>query len=148
MVEDNPGDVLLTREALKDSVSPPRLSVVGDGEEAIAFLRRKGKHCDAPRPDLILLDLNLPKKSGRQVLEEIKAVSGLRQIPVVVLTSSSAEQDILQCYDLQANSFITKPIDLDKFEKVVKAIEGFWLNCAELPGRGTHGGQETTGPAS
>jgi CheY-like chemotaxis protein len=133
MVEDNPGDVLLTREAFKDSVSPPRLSVVGDGEEAIAFLRRKGKYGDAPRPDLVLLDLNLPKKSGREVLEEIKADPDLRRIPVIVLTSSAADKDILQCYDLQANSFITKPVDLSQFEAVVEAMRAFWLDHARLP---------------
>ena len=143
LVEDNPGDVLLTEEALKDSETPNRLSVVGDGEQATAFLHREGAYRQAPRPDLVLLDLNLPRKDGRQVLEEIKADDGLRSIPVVVLTSSSAEEDIVESYDLHANSFITKPVDLDKFEKVMKAIEGFWLSCARLPGRGTHGEHET-----
>ena len=133
LVEDNPGDIRLTQETLKDFRSRNRLSVVRDGAEAIAFLRREGKYSDAPRPNLILLDLNLPKKNGREVLAEIKADVELRRIPVVVLTTSSAEQDILKTYDLHANCFITKPVDLDQFSAVVKAIEDFWFTTATLP---------------
>ena len=133
LVEDNPGDIRLTREALKNSKSPINLSVVGDGVEALAFLRRKGKYASAPRPDLILLDLNMPKMDGGEVLEEIKADEGLRRIPVIVLTSSQAEQDIHKVYDLKGNCYITKPDDLDQFIKVVQSIEDFWLTIVKLP---------------
>ena len=133
LVEDNPGDVRLAREALKDSKLLNRLHHAADGEEALNFLRRKGKFSDAPRPNLILLDLNLPKKDGRQVLAEIKEDDGLKRIPVVILTVSSAEEDILKTYNLHANCYITKPIDLNQFLKVVKSIEDFWLTIVKLP---------------
>jgi CheY-like chemotaxis protein len=133
LVEDNPGDVGLTRETLKDSKLLNHISVVEDGVEAMAFLRLEGKYAKATRPDLILLDLNLPKKDGREVLAEIKTDEQLRRIPVVVLTTSSAEQDILQMYDLHANCFITKPVNLDQFTAVVKAIEEFWFTIVKLP---------------
>ena len=133
LVEDSPGDVRLTRETLKDAKVLNHLNVVGDGEEAMAFLRRDAPHADAPRPDLILLDLNLPKKDGREVLAEIKSDSQLRRIPVVVLTTSAAEQDILESYDLHANCYITKPVDLDQWMTVVKSIEDFWLTIVKLP---------------
>jgi chemotaxis family two-component system response regulator Rcp1 len=137
LVEDNPGDVDLALEALEDSKISNKVSVAGDGEEAMAFLHRTGNHAGATRPDLILLDLNLPKKDGRQVLAEIKADDNLKQIPVVILTSSQAEEDILKSYNLHANCFITKPIDLHQFLHVVKAIEDFWLTIVSLPPKGT-----------
>lgn len=133
LVEDNPGDVRLTQEAMKETKVRNTMHVVSDGEEAIAFLRKEGKHPKAPRPDLIILDLNLPKKGGREVLAEIKADESLRTIPVVVLTISKSEEDILKSYKLNANCYITKPIDLDQFVKVVKAIEDFWLSIVKLP---------------
>ncbi len=133
LVEDNPGDVGLTRETLKDSKLLNHISVVDDGVKAMAFLRLEGKYAKATRPDLILLDLNLPRKDGREVLEEIKTDEQLRRIPVVVLTTSSAEQDILRTYNLHANCFITKPVDLDRFTTVLKAIEEFWLTIVKLP---------------
>jgi len=133
LVEDSPADVDLTREALEDAKVRNHLSVVADGVEALAFLRREGRYADAPRPDLILLDLNLPKKDGREVLAEIKADPALRRIPVVVLTTSEAEQDILRSYDLHANCYITKPVDLEAFIEVVRSIEGFWLAIVRLP---------------
>ena len=133
LVEDNPGDVRLTRETLKDSKLLNHMSVVGDGIEAMAYLRREGKYLEATRPDLILLDLNLPKKDGREVLAEIKNNEQLRRIPVVVLTTSSAEQDIVRTYDLHANCYITKPVNLDQFSAVVKAIEEFWFTIVRLP---------------
>lgn len=133
LVEDNPGDVRLTREALNESKLRNNLSVVGDGVEAMAFLRREGKYADAARPDLILLDLNLPKKSGREVLAEIKADESLRRIPVVVITSSEAEQDIFATYNLHVNCYVTKPVDLDQFIKVVRSISTFWLTIVKLP---------------
>ena len=133
LVEDNPGDVRLTREALKEGKVLNNLHRVEDGVEAMAFLRREGKHADAPRPDVILLDLNLPRKGGREVLAEIKGDPNLRRIPVVVLTVSKAEEDILRTYDLNANCYITKPLDLDQFIKVVKSIEEFWLTIVTLP---------------
>ena len=133
LVEDNPGDVGLTRETLKDSKLLNHMTVVGDGVEAMALLRREGKYADTIRPDLILLDLNLPKKDGREVLKEIKTDEQLRRIPVVVLTTSSAEQDILKTYDLHANCYITKPVNLDQFTEVVKAIEEFWFTIVRLP---------------
>jgi len=133
LVEDNPGDVELTREALLDSKMHMNLSVVSDGVEALAFLRREGSYADAPHPDLILLDLNLPKKDGRAVLGEIKQDSVLRHIPVVVLTSSRAEQDILRAYDLHANCYVTKPVDFDQFITIVRSIEQFWFTVVRLP---------------
>ena len=133
LVEDNPGDVRLTQETFKDSKVGNRLVTVSNGEEAIAYLRRQGPYHDAPRPGLVLLDLNLPKKNGHEVLKQIKSDESLRRIPVVVLTSSKAEEDILKTYDLHANCYITKPVDLDQFITVVKSIEGFWLAIVQLP---------------
>jgi CheY-like chemotaxis protein len=133
LVEDNPGDVRLTIEALKEGKVRNRLSVARDGVEALAFLRREGSHVEASRPDLILLDLNLPKKDGREVLAEIKVDPALRRIPVVVLTTSKAEEDILRTYDLHANCYITKPVDLDQFISVVRSIDDFWLSVVRLP---------------
>ena len=135
LVEDNPGDVRLTRETLKDSKLLNHVSVANDGVEAMAFLRREGKYAEAIHPDLILLDLNLPKKDGREVLAEIKADAQLRRIPVVILTTSSAEQDILQMYDLHANCYITKPVNLDQFSAIVRAIEDFWFVMVQLPSK-------------
>jgi len=132
LVEDNPGDVRLTKEALKDARVGNNLHVTMDGVEALAFLRKQGKHASAPRPDLILLDLNLPKKNGREVLEEIKAEDALRHIPVVILTTSQAEQDVVESYRLRANAYVTKPVDLDQFLKVVSSIEQFWLEIVKL----------------
>jgi len=136
LVEDNAPDIRLTQEALKESKVRNNLHVVRDGLEALAFLRRQGKYQDAVRPDLILLDLNLPKKNGREVLAEIKADEDLSTIPVVILTVSGAEEDILKTYRLHANCYITKPIDLDQFIKVVRSIEDFWLTIVKLPPKG------------
>ena len=134
LVEDNPGDVRLTREALKEGkVLINQLNVARDGVEALAFLRRQGEFSDAVRPDIILLDLNLPKKDGREVLAEIKNDPELRRIPVVILTTSKAEEDILKSYDMHANCYITKPVDLDQFITVVQSIEDFWLTIVKLP---------------
>lgn len=133
MVEDNPADVRLTREAFKDAKVLNNMSVVGDGEEALLFLRRQGSYANVPRPDLILLDLNLPKKDGREVLAEIKSDPALKRIPVVVLTTSEDEKDILKAYDLHVNAYITKPVNLDQFMKVVEAVEDFWLTVVKLP---------------
>jgi len=133
LVEDNPGDVRLTREALKEGKLCNHLHVVRDGVEALAFLRREGKYTYAPYPDLVLLDLNLPKKDGREVLAEIKADPELKRIPVVILTTSQAEQDILKTYDLHANCYITKPVDLEQFITVVKTIQDFWFSVVRLP---------------
>ncbi len=133
LVEDNPGDVRLTVEALRESKVLANLQVARDGIEALAMLRREAPHADARRPDLILLDLNLPRLDGRQVLETIKADADLRQIPVVILTTSAAEQDILQAYNLHANCYITKPVDMDQFIRVVQAIDNFWLTIVRLP---------------
>jgi chemotaxis family two-component system response regulator Rcp1 len=133
LVEDSPGDVRLTREALKDAKVYINLHVVSDGAQAMAFLGRKGLHADAPRPDLILLDLNLPLKDGREVLEEIKKSPSLMTIPVVILTTSASEVDILRSYRLHANCYITKPVDLDGFLEVVKSIDNFWLSVVKLP---------------
>ena len=135
LVEDNPGDVRLTVEALKEAKVKNNLHVASDGVEALLFLRREGRFAEAPQPDLILLDLNLPKKDGREVLAEIKADSDLRRIPVVVLTTSKADEDIIRTYDLHANCYITKPVDLDQFISVVKSIEDFWLTIVKLPSR-------------
>jgi len=134
LVEDNPGDVRLTKEALEDGKVLNKLHTVEDGIEALAFLNREGKYADVPRPELILLDLNLPKKDGRDVLAEIKGNGDLKRIPVVVLTTSRSEQDILKSYDLNANCYITKPVDLDQFISVVKSINEFWLSIVKLPG--------------
>jgi chemotaxis family two-component system response regulator Rcp1 len=136
LVEDNPGDVRLTKEALKDAKILNNLSVAVDGMQALMFLRRCEPYCEAPRPDLILLDLNLPKLSGQEVLAAIKADQCLKCIPVVILTSSSAEQDIMRSYNLHANCYITKPVDLDQFIEVVKSIEHFWLRIVKLPSEG------------
>lgn len=133
IVEDNPGDIRLTQEALKESKVNNRLSVAQDGVEALAFLRREGEYRDAPRPDVILLDLNLPRMSGREVLAEIKTDPELRRIPVVILTTSKAEEDILKMYDLHANCYITKPVDLNQFLIVIQTIEDFWLSIVKLP---------------
>ena len=133
LVEDNPGDVRLTKEALNEGKVLNKLHVVEDGMEALAFLNGEGKYADVPRPELILLDLNLPKKDGRDVLAEIKTNEDLRRIPVVVLTTSDSEEDILKSYDLNANCYITKPVDLDQFIKVVQSIEEFWLTIVRLP---------------
>jgi chemotaxis family two-component system response regulator Rcp1 len=133
LVEDNPGDARLAKEALKESKLLNNLSIAEDGVEAMNFLNKKGKYSNAPRPDLIILDLNLPKKDGREVLEEIKTNNDLKRIPVVILTISKAEEDILKTYNLHANCFISKPIDLDQFIKVVKSIEDFWLTIVKLP---------------
>jgi len=133
LVEDNPGDVELTREALDAAKVSNRLHVVDDGAEAVDFLFKKGRFADAPRPDIILLDLNLPKKDGRQVLSEIKAEPGLAQIPVVVLTTSQAEEDIARAYQLHANCYISKPVDFNQFLRIVSSIEEFWLSVVKLP---------------
>lgn len=133
LVEDSPGDVRLTQEALKDAKMRNNLHVVGDGVEAMAFLNKKGKYANAPRPDLIFLDLNLPKKDGREVLAEIKSDENLKRIPVVVLTISKSEEDIFRSYNLHANCYVTKPIDFDQFTTVVKAIENFWFTIVKLP---------------
>ena len=133
LVEDSLSDIGLTREALDESKVVNNLNVVRDGVEALAYLRRQESHNDAPRPDLILLDLNLPRKNGREVLSEIKADEDLRRIPVVVLTSSKAEEDVLATYNLHANCYIAKPVDLDQFIRVVQYIEDFWLSIVILP---------------
>lgn len=133
MVEDNPGDVRLTKYVLSESKVHNRISAVSDGVEAMAFLRREGKYKDAPRPDLILLDLNMPRKDGREVLAEVKQDPDLKMIPVVIVTSSSAEQDIVRSYTLHANAYVTKPVDLDQFISLVKSIEDFWLEVVKLP---------------
>ena len=135
LVEDSAGDVRLTQEVMKDSKISNVLNVVVDGVDAMAFLRKEGKYEYAPRPDLILLDLNLPRKDGREVLDEIKKDEGLKSIPVVILTTSRAEQDIIRTYDLHANAYICKPVDLNQFVDVVKTIEDFWLTVVKLPGR-------------
>ena len=133
LVEDNPGDIRLMREALKESSTPNELSVVENGEDALSFLHRKGKYQTAPRPDLIFLDLNLPKKDGREVLANIKQDAQLRRIPVVVLTTSEAETDIENAYDLHANCYVKKPVDLDSFLDVVRGCQDFWLSTVRLP---------------
>jgi CheY-like chemotaxis protein len=133
LVEDDEGDVLITREALAEGKVLNRLHVVGDGVEAVAYLRRKKPHADATRPDLILLDLNLPKRDGHQVLEDIKGDTNLRRIPVVVLSTSSADEDILRSYDLHANAYVTKPVDFDRFVDVIRQIDDFFISVANLP---------------
>jgi chemotaxis family two-component system response regulator Rcp1 len=133
LVEDNPGDARLTREALKDGKVENQLNVVPDGVEALAYLRRQGKYQEARRPDLILLDLNLPRMDGREVLREVKGDANLKTIPIVVLTTSAADEDIARSYGLHANSYVTKPVDLDKFIAAVRSIEDFWLTIVTLP---------------
>jgi chemotaxis family two-component system response regulator Rcp1 len=133
LVEDNPGDHRLTKEALHEGKVYNNLHWAKDGVEAIDFLKRRGAHANAPRPDIILLDLNLPKKDGREVLSEIKQDEDLRAIPVVILTTSKAEEDVLRSYDLHANCYVTKPVDLEKFILVVQSIDRFWLNVVTLP---------------
>jgi two-component system, chemotaxis family, response regulator Rcp1 len=133
LVEDSLGDVRLTREAFKDARMQINLHVAVDGDDAMAFLKRERQYADMPRPDLILLDLNLPKKDGREVLKEIKESPALATIPVVILTTSASEEDILRTYQLHANCYITKPVDLDGFLKVVKSIDSFWLSVVRLP---------------
>ncbi len=133
LVEDNPGDVRLTLEAFKVGKIKPNLSVVKDGDEALTFLYKLDEYNNAPRPDLIILDLNLPRRNGREVLEEIKKHRNLKRIPVIVLTTSQAEDDIRNVYDLHGNCYILKPIDFDQFIDVVDSIENFWLNTVKLP---------------
>lgn len=136
LVEDNPGDVLLTREILSEGAIDCNLHVTKDGVEAMDFLHRAGAYSQAPRPDMILLDLNLPKKDGREVLAEVKQDPRLRRIPVLILTTSQSAFDIEKTYDLQANCYITKPVDLDEFAAVVRQIEAFWMTTAQLPAEG------------
>jgi chemotaxis family two-component system response regulator Rcp1 len=133
LVEDSPGDIRLTREALRDAKIANELQVVGDGEAALDFLHQRGPYADMPRPDIVLLDLNLPRKDGREVLQEMKADEELRRIPVIVLTTSVAEGDVLRSYDLHVNAFVTKPLDLAGFVQVVRSIESFWLSIVRLP---------------
>jgi chemotaxis family two-component system response regulator Rcp1 len=137
LVEDNPGDVDLTKASLRRSKLSNRLTVATDGEEALAILGREGQYAQFPQPDLILLDLNLPKKSGVEVLAEIKRDPTLRRIPVVIMTSSKAEEDIVRTYDLHANCYVTKPVDLDQFRNVVRAITEFWFTLVRLPSNTT-----------
>jgi two-component system response regulator len=133
LVEDNPGDIRLMRESFKDAKVRNNINHVGDGIAALAYLRREGPYARAPRPDIILLDLNLPKKDGRQVLAEIKSDDDLKRIPVVILTTSRAEEDIVKSYDLHANCYISKPVDLEQFMHVVRSIENFWFTIVILP---------------
>jgi len=135
LVEDNPGDIRLTIEAFKEGKCTNNLHVVKDGEAAMHFLRKMDRYSDAPRPDLILLDLNLPKRDGRSILEEIKTDPDLKRIPVVILTTSKAEEDILRTYDLHANCYITKPVDIEEFITITRSIENFWLSIVKLPDR-------------
>lgn len=135
LVEDNPGDVRLTIEALRGAKVANELHVVGDGEEAIDFLRQTGRHAGAPRPDIVLLDLNLPRLDGREVLANAKSDPDLAKIPIIVLTSSTAERDIEQSYDLHANCYISKPVDFTEFIEAVRSLEGFWLKIVRLPPR-------------
>jgi chemotaxis family two-component system response regulator Rcp1 len=133
LVEDSPGDVRLTQEVFREANSGIKLHVASDGAEAMAFLKREGAHVDAPRPDFILLDLNLPKLDGREVLAQIKQDNSLKLIPTIILTTSDAEVDILKSYQLQANCYLSKPVQLDEFEVVVKSINDFWLKKVKLP---------------
>ena len=135
LVEDNPGDVLLTREALKEGKVLNNLHVAHDGEEALKFLHKEDPYQDVPTPDIVLLDLNLPKVNGREVLAEVKSDPVLRRIPVVVLTTSQAEEDIIRSYDLHANCYIAKPLDLDQFITVIKTVEDFWVSIVKLPNK-------------
>jgi len=141
LIEDTPSDVRLTREAFKEGRVLTNLSVVEDGMEALAFLRREGAHTQAPRPDLILLDLNLPGMNGQEILQEIKAEPALSIIPVVILTTSEAESDIVKTYQLHANCYITKPVDLNRFIEVIRSIENFWLTVVKLPTGGPGDGR-------
>ncbi len=136
LVEDNPGDIRLIQEAFKDAKIRNALNVVGDGVEAMAYLRKQGKYEKLSRPDIVLLDLNLPKKNGREVLKEVKSDEALKSIPVVVLTVSKADEDVIKSYNLHANAYITKPLDFNQFYKVVKIIEDFWLTVVKLPLQG------------
>jgi len=133
LVEDNPGDVRLTQEAFKNGQIYNDLHVVNDGDEALAFLRNEGEHADAPTPDIVLLDLNLPRKNGDEVLAEVRADPDLARIPVIVLTSSEAQEDVAQSYELQANAYLTKPVDPSEFIEVVKSFKQFWLSVVRLP---------------
>lgn len=133
LVEDNPGDVLLTQEAFGNCELEHRLSVVGDAEEALEFLRRAGKYNDAPHPDLVLLDLNLPRKDGRELLAEVKNDPALRHIPVIVLTTSESDQDVVRAYSLHANCYLTKPIQMGDFFKKIRCVEDFWMTVVRLP---------------
>ncbi|MGB9939097.1 response regulator [Methanosarcina sp.] len=135
LVEDSKGDIGLIEEVFEEARIRNNLHIAEDGEEAILFLNKKGRFLDAPRPDIILLDLNLPRKDGREVLQEVKGDPNLRNIPIVVLTTSKAEEDILRSYDLHANAYITKPADFDQFVKVIKSIEDFWLQVVKLPSK-------------
>jgi len=135
LVEDDPGDVLMTREAFDDYKVRNQLHVVSDGADAMAFLRQEGEHADKPRPDLVLLDLNLPRMDGREVLEAIKSDPELSSIPVVVLTTSEAEDDVLRSYSLHANAYVTKPVDFERFIEVVRQIDDFFVTVVRLPGR-------------
>ena len=135
LIEDDPGDVLMTREAFEDAKVANNLYVVSDGEDALAFLRREGAHAQVPRPDLVLLDLNLPRVDGREVLEQIKNDPELRSIPVVVLTTSESEDDIVHSYSLHANAYVTKPVDFDRFHQVVRQIDDFFVSVVKLPRR-------------
>jgi CheY-like chemotaxis protein len=133
LVEDNPGDVRLTREAFEQGDVATNLHVANDGDEALAFLRNEGEHADAPTPDIVLLDLNLPRKNGDEVLAEVRADPDLARIPVIVLTSSEAQEDVAQSYELQANAYLTKPVDPSEFIEVVKSFKQFWLSVVRLP---------------
>jgi two-component system, chemotaxis family, response regulator Rcp1 len=133
LVEDNPGDVRLTKEALRGAKVANDLRVVGDGEAAIDYLRRRGPYADAPRPDIVLLDLNLPRLDGREVLADIKSDPDLAKIPIIILTTSSAERDINSAYELHANCYISKPVDFTEFIEAVRSLEGFWLRIVRLP---------------
>jgi CheY-like chemotaxis protein len=135
LVEDDPGDVVLVTEAFEDNKVCNRLHVVADGVEALQFLRHEGPYADSPTPDLVLLDLNLPRKDGREVLAEVKADEDLRRIPIVVLTTSKAEEDVLRSYDLHANAYVTKPVDFERFIEVVRQIDEFFVSVVKLPGR-------------
>ncbi len=137
LVEDNEGDVGLVEEVFQEAKIRNNLNIAEDGEEAMLFLRKEGKFSDVPSPDIILLDLNLPGKDGREVLKEIKEDNELKRIPVVILTTSKAEEDVLKSYNLHANSYITKPVDFDQFLKVIKSIENFWLDIVKLPSKGS-----------
>ncbi|MFD9940855.1 response regulator [Nonomuraea sp. NPDC059023] len=136
LVEDDQGDILLTREAFELNKVKNRLHVVNDGEQALAFLRREEGYADAPRPDLVLLDLNLPRMDGMEVLQEVKADAALRSIPVVILTTSEAEEDIIRSYQLHANAYVTKPVDFDQFIRVVRQIDNFFVTVVKLPNQG------------
>ena len=142
LVEDSASDVRLTREAMDSAKVLNNLNVVGDGVEAMNYLRREGKYANAPRPDLILLDLNMPRKDGREVLAEVKGDPDLKRIPVVILTVSKAEEDVLKAYNLHANCYISKPVNLAQFLKVVESIESFWLTIVELPPNGSAPGKK------